>query len=219
MALMSFPRTFSRRTFCASAVCAPLIGCAGTGREPQQASGAPEEYRGPLVDPREIPGDFMWQQRVSATHGAKKGAFDAVVQKTGEELLVLGLTPMKTRGFSLTQRGTRIEYKQFVPFELPFTPSSVLYDIHRAFFYNLLGDFPTSGRRHSAFDGERLTDEFSEGRLMTRLFENVSGSTKDLTITYTPSGYVQGVPPAITTIDNRAYGYQLRVQTTSTQAL
>lgn len=209
-----------RRSFCAAALCEALFACGS--REAQQASrptSGLSEYRGPLVDPRKIPGDFMWQQRVSATHGESKGAFDAVIQKKAGELLVLGLTPMNTRGFSLTQRGTEIEYKQFVPFELPFSPASVLYDIHRAFFYNLLSPFPNSGTRHSTFEGERLTDEFSEGRLKSRLFENVSGSEEDLAIEYAPVGYSQGMPPEITTIDNRAYGYRLRVETTSTHAL
>jgi hypothetical protein len=161
----------------------------------------------------------MWQQRVSATHGTKHGSFDAVVQKKQRELLVLGLTPMNTRGFSLRQQGSDIEYTQFVPFELPFAPASVLYDIHRAFFYNLLEAFPNSGTRHSTFEGEQLTDEFSEGRLIARRFANVSGSTQDLTIAYSPVGYARGVPPEITTIDNRAYGYRLVVETTSVQVL
>lgn len=209
-----------RRTFCVSALCELLFAC-GNPEARKATSPAPglAEYRGPLVDPRKIPGDFMWQQRVSALHGETKGAFDAVVQKKAGELLVLGLTPMNTRGFSLTQRGSEIEYKQFVPFDLPFSPASVLYDIHRAFFYNLLSAFPTSGTRHSTFEAERLTDEFSQGRLLRRVFENVSGSEEDLTIEYAPVGYSLGMPPEITTIDNRAYGYRLRVETTSTHAL
>lgn len=220
----------SRRAFCTSALsssalsipalCGPLFGCAASReKEARETASPPGEYRGPLVDPKKIPGNFMWQQRVSATHGGRKGAFDAVVQKNDGELLVLGLTPMNTRGFSLTQRGTEFEYKQFVPFELPFSPASVLYDIHRAFFYNLLEDFPASGTRHSAFAGEALSDEFSQGRLMTRLFENVSGTAEHLKIEYSLPGYCQGVPPRITSIDNRAFGYQLQVKTTSVHAL
>lgn len=205
----------SRRTLC-GAVLIPLLGCASSRRSsPDGASHERREYRGPLVDPREIAGDFMWQQRVSARHSERRGAFDAVLQKRGDELLVLGLTPMNTRGFSLLQKGTTIEYKQFVPFELPFSPSSVLYDIHRAFFYNLLEPFQAEGTRVCAFENEKITDQFALGHLVKRRFENVSDSGDELIIEYASPGYAKQTPPRVTTIDNRAYGYHLRVETTS----
>lgn len=220
MVELNFPQAVSRRALCGTFVFAPLFGCAkNSQKKPESAASPQAEYRGPLVNPRDIPGDFMWQQRVTATHGESRGSFDAVVQKKGAELLVLGLTPMKTRGFSLTQRETDVEYKQFVPFELPFAPASVLYDIHRAFFYNLLGPFPTSGTRDSAFENERIKDEFVEGRLVARRFENVSDSGKELLIEYSPQGYVPKAPPEVTTIENLAYGYHLRVETTSAESL
>lgn len=216
----STSRLVSRRTLCGTIFFTALASCAGSSQKrPNSASPARGAYRGPLVDPREIPGDFLWQQRVSATHGENRGAFDAVLQKKGAELLVLGLTPMNTRGFSLLQKGTSVEYKQFVPFELPFAPASVLYDIHRAFFYKLLGPFPGEGQRRASFENEQITDQFRAGRLVRRRFENVSDSGGELIIEYTPSGYALGSPPPLTAIENRAYGYHLRVETSSTVAL
>jgi hypothetical protein len=201
-------------------VCLP--GCrsktpAKTGDEASPSQLPP--YRGPLVPPEEIAADFVWQQRVSAFHGDSKGAFDAVVQKSGLELLVLGLSPFKTRGFALTQRGTSYEYEQFVPFDLPFSPEAVLFDIHRAFFFGLSGPFPDSGTRTSRFEGEAITDTFEHKHLVRRLFSPVSGTREDLVVTYDPPGYAPLTPPAMTKLENRAYEYRLEVETSSIQAL
>lgn len=181
-------------------------------------------YKGPLVDPALIPFDFLWEQRVTAHRGESKGSFDAVVQKRGPELLVLGLTPMNTRAFSLTQRGTEYRYEQFVPFRVPFPPQSVLFDIHRAFFYELLEDFPKSGTRERSFADERIVDEFRAHTLVRRTFENVSGTNDKLVIEYSPTGYAGAappeiVPPDIVDIENFGFGYRLRVETQATRAL
>jgi hypothetical protein len=213
----------NRRAFVATSSVLSVVLAGGCSRKSRDPSSAPlkarGEYRGPLVDPAEIPGDFLWEQRVSASHGQNKGAFDAVLQKRGAELLILGLTPMKTRGFTITQRGTDFEYKQFVPFELPFSPASVLYDVHRCFFFELLDGFPTSGSRKSTLEREVLTDDFMGGRLQRRTFENVADSGEQLTVRYGPPGYALGAPPRTVTLVNAAYGYQLTVTTTAVHQL
>lgn len=197
---------------------------AGSGCAPRRnAEQAPESqgdpnlppYEGPLVDPSQIPGDFAWEQRVSAFHGERKGAFDAVLQKDGGELLVLGLTPFRTRGFSLRQKGREFTYEQFVPFDLPFSPEAVLIDIHRAFFFELAGPFPEKGTRQHTYRNESIVDTFSGGRLMTREFSRVSGSDGKLLVEYTDPGYAPLTPPRTTRLDNRAYGYRLEVETSS----
>ncbi len=206
--------TTSRRSLCGYTALLFTSSCARrTSADAKDAADGRPVYRGPLVDPAEIPFDFMWQQRVAALHGDKGGAFDAVVQKRGAELLVLGLTPMKTRGFSLTQRGSDIEYEQFVPFELPFAPVSVLYDIHRAFFFELLVPFPEGGLRHTEFEAERVTDEFSRGHLKRRTFENVSNTEGSIVIEYSGDGFELPLPPPVTKLRNDAYGYSLEVET------
>ena len=220
---MTHSHLLPRRTLMTATALLPLawaVGCTRKSQEgPKEAPQARAEYRGPLVDPATIPGDFLWEQRVSAIHGEKKGAFDAVLQKRGAELLILGLTPMKTRGFALTQRNAEFEYKQFVPFELPFSPASILYDVHRCFFYELLGSFPSSGVRQGSFEQERLVDEFEGGHLIRRVFENVSDTSASITIEYSPPGYFQGVPPRTVSLKNGGYGYQLTVTTSTTRRL
>jgi hypothetical protein len=177
------------------------------------------DYEGPMVDPSEIPWDFLWRQRVSAKHGESKGAFDAVVQKKGDSLLVLGLTPFQTRGFSLTQKGTQIDYEQFVPFDLPFSPKSVLIDIHRSFFFGLLQDLPPDGVRRLDWKKEQVTDRIVSGSLISRTFLNVGGPGGRITLSYGKEGYRPGRPPPSVRLTNEPYGYELQVQTTETQRL
>ncbi len=218
---MSAPLHSSRRAFVVSLTLSPIVGCHTPNQPKEAGTSSPSlpPYRGPLLEPASIPFDFLWQQRVTATHGERSGGFSAVVQKQGNQLLVLGLTPMKTRGFLLTQQALQIEYEQYVPFDLPFEPKSVLYDIHRAFFYGLLDGFPQQAIRASRFEDETIKDEFERGRLTRRTFDNVSSTGKRLLVEYQPDGYQLGQPPKTTLIDNRAYGYRLKVETLSTQAL
>lgn len=199
-----------------------LTSCASSNSKPKKPDSPSTRppYRGPLVRPEEIPGDFLWQQRVSARHLDQEGAFNAVLQKQGRELLVLGLTPFGTRAFSLTQTGKKFKYKQYVPFELPFSPEAVLIDIHRTFFFGLeLGALPSSGQRASTWEGESMTDTFHGGHLIKRRFDNVSGVEKSILIAYSGRGYLPFEPSEKVVINNQAYGYTLTVETESTQPL
>lgn len=217
---MSFPsrRTFIQQTAVLAVGATGLLGCRKTAEtSPKNATSkvAPPEYSGPLVDPATISSNFVWQQRVTARHGKTKGSFDAVLQKEGPELLVLGLTPFQTRAFALTQRGTTYKYEQFVPFPLPFSPQSVLIDIHRAFFFALNGTLPTSGTRSTPYKQETVIDSFADGLLQSRRYDNLMNTKKALVITYASPGYAAYQAPPLTVLTNIAYGYELRVETTA----
>lgn len=179
----------------------------------------PNAYSGPMTPPEKIPWNFLWQQRVFAQHGDAKGSFNAVVQKRGAELLVLGLTPFQTRGFSLTQRGVDFEYEQYVPFDLPFSPGSVLIDLHRAFFFGLLGDIPREGKRVLNWQREMVTDLYKNQKLMAREYLHVGRPGGRIAIDYGSDGYSPGTPSNLVVLDNQAYGYRLRVETIDAQKL
>ena len=213
------PGELNRREFTLASTGAlmPLLASCAQASSTSAAPTRPD-YTGPLVDPREIPGSFLWQQRVSARHGKKRGGFDAVLQKTASTLLVLGLTPFNTRAFSIEQRGLKFEYKQFVPFELPFSPESVLIDIHRCFFFGLTEETPKEGTRVTRWKTEILRDTFADGQLQERVFANVSSTGEDIVVTY-DKPYLPFAPPPNVELHNRAYGYVLRVETSSAQTL
>jgi hypothetical protein len=211
--------TWSRRDFAHAALALIGGGTWGCSPRPAPTPRALPPYTGPLVDPLHIPGSFLWEQRVTAYHDERSGGFDAVIQKQGDQLLVLGLTPMGTRGFSIRQQGQQFSYEQFVPFKLPFSPEAVLIDIHRAFFFALIERFPHQGTRVSSFKNERVRDVFLKNHLISRTFERVSGTSGQLTVSYSDKGYLGGSPPNLTSLHNEAYGYRLTVETRTTQEL
>ncbi|MBX7078733.1 MAG: DUF3261 domain-containing protein [Nannocystaceae bacterium] len=113
---------------------------------------------------------FLARQVVVAHQGGRTSTVHAVVQYDGSALVVLGLTPMQTKAFSIRQRGAtvQIEGTAGVPAQ------AVLLDIHRAYF----ADRPRrarpdgwSRRRDPEGPGTAAVDElWRAGRLQQRVF-------------------------------------------------
>ena len=55
------------------------------------------EYPAVLHPPAELHPDFSVHQRIEATSRGHSGSFDAVLQKQGNELVVVGLGPASVR--------------------------------------------------------------------------------------------------------------------------
>ncbi len=198
---------------------APL-GCASNEKTTSQKAPHTKlpNYRGPRVAPNEISSDFMWQQRITARHAQSTTSFDAIVQKRKNQLLIVGLTPFNSRAFLIEQNGLQFKFEKFVPFDLPFAPEAILIDIHRCFFHLLVNNLPESGKRAGQWGEENIVDFFKGGALIKRTYLNVSGTGSALVVTY-PGGYTPFTPPPITILHNRAYGYQLKIETISSRLL
>src|SRR5580692_2625254 len=95
-----------------------LVGCASTS--PQQPPAPP--YTGPLDFPSERAADFFDRQKIVASYEGHSFGFDAVLQKRGNELTLLGLTPFGSRAFVVTQKGTEVSFQNYVGTALPFPP-------------------------------------------------------------------------------------------------
>jgi hypothetical protein len=142
----------------------------------------PAEYPCVLRDPQTIAHDFMVRQSIAirAQHEGKPvdGQLDAVLQKQGDTLLIVGFGPMNVKAFTLTQRGDRIELEQFLGPELPFSPRNVIVDVHRILFKRLPA--PTepgySGVLRGELDGETVEETWREGQLRATAFTR-PGST------------------------------------------
>jgi hypothetical protein len=166
-----------------------------------------------LEAPGRYPGAYLLRQHVTVRVGEGGGSLDVVVQKRGDELVLLGLTPLGTRAFLLRQRGLAVEHEHYAGPELPFPPVFVLYDVHRAL---LRPPLPGSGpglRR--APPGEELHEErwTAEG-LAERTFRRSDGEPRGVVrIEYAPPWAPGTLAPAQVTIDNPWAGYHLRVET------
>lgn len=206
---------------------APLLvlvaasGCAGSAQPPESsASGASaqRDYTGPVLDMKNLPGEFLWEQQLTARYGALSQSFGAVIQSADGELTVLGLTPFNTRAFAIEQRGYEFRFTNYVHRDLPFEPKSILIDIHRTFFVGVPRKAKADGRHEHVALGEKRVDEWRGGRLVKRTFERIDAPGKLIEISY-GEGYAPGAPPPLTVFKNGWYGYSLEVETTNVTAL
>ncbi len=192
-------------------------GCA------RPAVAPPAADPGVLHPPGEFPGAFLDRQTIAAKYGERTARFDAVLQKRGDELLLLGLTPFGSRAFTLKQTGLDVSFESYVPQDLPFPPRYILFDVQRVFFGASLvrsAAPPADGEHQTARDGEVVTEEWRGGRLERRRFRRVSGQPPgEIVIDYEGGMPPGGPPPAHIAFVNGWYGYRLDITTLSHQPL
>jgi hypothetical protein len=179
-------------------------------------------YQGPLFDPAQAPADFLDRQKVVATYGEERRSFDAVLQKHGEELTLLGLTPFGTRAFVVTQNGAEVSFQTFVGETFPFPPRYVLIDVQRVFYApaGLAGAALPEGNRHAAISGELVTEAWHEGRLVQRTFVRADSTPPGaITVEYEGGMGPDGTPPRHVVFTNGWYGYRLDITTLSHERL
>lgn len=162
----------------------------------------------PLQHPSALPGDFTWRQRLVARARGETRSFEAVVEKRGDVLVVVGLLPGGTRAFSVRQDGAEVEADARLPKGVPFAPRCVLLDLQRVFF-----PLPSG----AAAAGTSETRD-AAGRLESRTFR-LSGAEPEPAPAEVRVRYERwsddGAVPLLATLEHRRYGYALTVETVS----
>lgn len=176
---------------------------------------APARFPGELASMERVAGDFLARQRVETRWRGRDVAFDAVLQKKGATLTLVGMTPFGTRAFTLVQTGTEVRFESHLDRDLGLDPRNILLDVHRAFFLGL-PDSPRADGEHAAeIAGEEIHERWQGARLEERRFRRLDGKPKGtITVTY-EGGMANGIPPSKVTLDNGWYGYRLTVTTLS----
>jgi Protein of unknown function (DUF3261) len=200
-------------------LCAPLFavvlaGCASSPSKPLRP------YSGPIDSPGIFAGDFTDRQRIVATFEARTQSFDVVVQKRGDELTIVGLTPFGSRAFAVIQAGERVRFESFLPQKLPFPPEYVLVDVHRVLFPGVAppGQVLGDGDHEKARGGEIITETWRGGRLFVRRFRRADADPRGvITVTYRGGQPPGGEPAQEVGLVNGWYGYRLDVTTVSHQ--
>lgn len=173
-------------------------------------------YPGTLRDPGSFPGDVMLRQYVSAEWGdGEQRGFDAAFQKSGDQLVVLGLSPMGSVGFAITQRGAAVELRDTAHAELPLPPRFILLDAQRA-FYPWLPGLPgprADGEHQAVVDGELVVEEWSGGRLQKRCFTRVDADPPGVISVDYYWGAPDRITPTRVVLHNGWFGYRLTVET------
>jgi len=135
-----------------------------------------------------------------------------VLQKQGDTLTLIGMSPFGTRAFTLTQVDAKIEYRELLPEPLPFPARFMLLDIHRTLFLGL--PTPQADGEHTAeLAGERVTEQWAQGRLQRRVFTRLDGQPRGEIVVEFEGGYLPGEPPPTVRFVNHWFGYQLEVKT------
>lgn len=192
--------------------------CACRGAHPASPR-PPGEYPGTLVPTQALGEDFIARQRVTARHGSREFSFEAALQKRGDALTLLGLTPFGTRAFVLQQRGVEMEFTSSLPEPLPFPPRYILIDIHRVFFIRVAPGPLPDGTHTAVRDGEEVREEWAGGRLQARHFRRLDGRPPG-TIDIQYEGALDAATSARRVeFHNRWFGYTLQIETHSREAL
>ncbi len=197
----------------------PLVFVACAARAPAPPPLPP--YTGPLDFPSEGMGDFFDRQKIVASYEGHTFGFDAVLQKRGHELTLLGLTPFGSRAFVVTQKDANVSFQAYVGFPMPFPPRYMLVDVHRVFFPQAPPDEGvTEGDRSFAHDNEIVTERWHEGRLLRRSFSRPDGHLPGTVVVDYDGGMGEGAnarPHVVLT--NGWYGYRLDITTLSHKGL
>jgi hypothetical protein len=201
------------------AILASLIASCG-GSPP----GPPPNYPGVLAAPSSLQSpsalgeSFALDQNVRTESSQGAHEFRAVLQRRGDELLLVGLGPQGMRGFVLTQRGEDVSFESHLPQELPFPPRFMLLDIHRTWFRGLPQP-QEDGEHRIEVDGEEIVERWQGGRLQERTFRRLDGAPPGL-ITVSYEGGLGGeTPPRVVHFDNGWFGYRLTLTTLDHQRI
>ncbi|MFT4512516.1 MAG: hypothetical protein ACI91B_001212 [Planctomycetota bacterium] len=192
-----------------------LASCCGTARQPLNDL----DYPGSLQAPTRLPVEALWQQRVTAAWQApgeerQERGFDAALQRNGDTLTVIGLSPMGTTGFSIQQSEAGIDIVNNMPEQMVIPPRFILLDVQRAFF-PWLGAPLQDDERSEQKNDELVTETWSAGKLQKRTFTRLDQQPKGtITITY-EWDKLDWVLPTRTILDNGWFGYELTIVTHS----
>ncbi len=199
--------------------CLLLAACSGPPKRTAVIlTSAPSEYPGVLPDPRTLPQDFMVRQTltIKTQRDGKpvEAELDAVLQKQGDTLLIVGFGPMNAKAFTLTQRGDRIEFAQFMGPELPFSPRNIVVDVHRVYFKRLPA--PTeasySGVLRGELDGESVEETWKDGQLRGSVFTRPGSKLKGaVRVERGPGCDPVRCEPEAATLSNEWFGYTLAI--------
>jgi hypothetical protein len=203
-----------------------LAGCRQPARSTVISTTDPADYPCVLHDPSTFPHDFMVRQSLTilAQRDGKpiEAQLDAVLQKQRDTLLIVGFGPMNVKAFTLTHRGDRIEFVQFMGPELPFSPRNVIVDVHRVFFKRL----PAPAEPHYAgvvrgeLDGERVEETWRDGQLRSTVFTRPGSALRGaIRVELGPGCAPIRCEPESVTLHNEWFGYTLSIASEGYESL
>lgn len=176
-----------------------------------------------------LPGSHSIRQWVVIRWPGGEERFEAVLQKEGDSLLLVGLGPMGRVGFQISLDDEDLGFQNHTGQTMPFSPAYILADVQRIFYPWLEPRLEEearcrSGRRRGARRGLEIEEQRVEGRLVERRF-SVSGrpGLGEVVVRYDRYDRSDGPPPAgaarapeagpwRATLRNDWVGYEIEVE-------
>jgi hypothetical protein len=203
-----------------------LFGACSRGKgeaTPPEAAGpanlSDADYPGTLAPTLSGP-DFLARQRLDGKIRDRTIHGEAVLQKQGEALTLIGMTPFGTKAFVAKQQGGQVENQVFAPEgKLPFPPRFMLLDINRVLFLGLPGAPLADGTHFGQVGEETVTEKWQGGALLERTFARKDGEPAGTIVIVYEGGMQGGKLPERLRLDNQWFGYTIVIDTIQWQPL
>jgi hypothetical protein len=193
------------RALAGTLACAALLGVGCVLRR------FPEPARVSLVPAERMEGELMLRQKLRFRYGARSGSLDAVVQVHCRKLSIVGLSPMGTRLFAITQEGDAIAVESLANAAWPFPPEQILQAVHRTYLLPLARPPRADGAHDVEVGSIRLVEVWKDGVLVERRFP-------DVIVRYAGERHAAGVA-SHAALHDEALGYHLDIETLSVERL
>jgi hypothetical protein len=190
------------------------VGVAACAPPPPTAPAAPVRTYACVLRPLATLGpDFTARQHVEASGHGRSGGFEAVIQKKGDTLVLIGLVA-GVRAFVLKEEGDHISFDQSFGPKLPFPPEYAIIDVHRVYWKRLprAADAAPSGVVEGELDGEVVREVWSNGSLVERRFTRPGEFEGAVRIAYGAGCSATQCLPTSVRIDNEWFGYSVRIE-------
>lgn len=201
-----------------------LFGACSRGKDSTTPEAGPAnlseaDYPGALAPALSGP-DFLARQRLDGKIRDRTIHGEAVLQKQGEALTLIGMTPFGTKAFVAKQQGGQVEHQVFAPEgKLPFPPRFMLLDINRVLFLGLPGAPLADGTHVGQVGDETVTETWQGGALLERRFQRRDGKPAGTIVVTYEGGMRDGKLPERLRLDNQWFGYQIVIDTIQWQPL
>jgi hypothetical protein len=165
-----------------------------------------------LVPSQQIEREQLMRQRLHFRFQEQEGSLQSVVQVSCGEVVVIGLSPLGTRLFTIRQSGLVVSVEPASNKDWPFPPERILLDVHRTFFYPLAHAPVPDGDQKGQVAGIQVIDEWKNGRLLKRRIEaKDSEPPRTVVIDYEGGWVGEGLPPRVRLRDE-GLGYEIEVE-------
>lgn len=164
--------------------------------------------------------DFMAQQEITfSPENGEANSFNAILQKRGNTLTLLALTPFGTRAFSIEQSGDDVRSESYVVQPLPVDARVVIADVDRSLFPYFPSPPANDTSRETRFGDVQVSERWTEGRLRERRFDETDTQSPDaIRIEYEYGDAARRLPTQVRLTNPRMH-YSLTVVTLEETAL